>query len=229
LRQPDAPLAPLTAEELDAMEVDARGCVPGDCPTIDLPTQIRLVAEVRRLREELAELHRAEEVNFRKMLAMRGEVAPSLVHLADVEYSLREACADAGVEFPEGLHFGDVIEKHLMRNVLGRIEELEAEVARLRPPAGVSYGVTAMLPSVLGERVRVLPACPVCQQTDPSGMTVSGGAFPLRVTHRSTGAVCEALECPVCRRGQVRPWGETPCYVEHLDGTVCRYIPAERP
>lgn len=61
-----------------------------------------------------------------------ARIASLEAHLDGTRKALRIECADLGDNnWSDDLHLGDVIEKHLGRNVRERIEDLEAENARL--------------------------------------------------------------------------------------------------
>lgn len=83
----------------------------------------RLVAEVRRLREENAEWGRAHHVASESVHFMRStHQDKAVVVLADVIRTLRIACEELGDnDWPADLHPSDVIEKHLLNYVRERI------------------------------------------------------------------------------------------------------------
>jgi hypothetical protein len=64
------------------------------------------------------------------------ELARCKLLLDEIEQIVRLECAHADVEFPENLHLGDVIEKHLCRALWARIPDDESGDGELRGGKG---------------------------------------------------------------------------------------------
>ncbi len=168
--------APLTDEELaevercESDEADALGCDAMSTHVFAL----RMVAEIRRLRAEVAEVWRANEIQTGMQRALRVGAAPAQLILADVHQALRIACEDIGDNsWSDDLHPADVVDKYLARVAggnLARLCEIVAKAYLAGPPIGDQSSwdpcngpiecVWCKATADLGQQVTHGPACP---------------------------------------------------------------------
>lgn len=90
---------------------------------------------------------------------LEARIAALEAHVEGIRKILRSECADLGDNnWPDNLHLGDVIEKHLCRPVRAAMERLEAENAALREERAKGIQQTSLavsLRALLEDRQRI--------------------------------------------------------------------------